>query len=397
MKKQLKNILFISVIVVLSVFLIEGVLSIADPESVMVKSFDGDLLFSMYPNKSGMVVSKEYSVRVDTNKYGFRQKIYPNEKYATIILGDSFTEGWGVREDEIYVQRLNQKLPIQSKLLNLGLHGSSPVLYALQLPFYLKTYLPQNVIIQLFDNDLDDNQKLKRFIQFNSKGIPMYPKQDILVRTLGENINNFIKETSTYRLFKRMYKLAKNEPYPILYYKIGRSPKLEVLSHSESIRKYGGLQPLGKEINQKYNNQFGFYQDYESPFWQKLLMNNQNYLEYIVYTCKRYNVKVSFLYIPAKEFFAKGGITGNLTDTLEDKNTNNPHYQQILKICQKEDLECFYVNDLFYNQDPESLYFPHDAHLNPKGHLVLSKLLFKNLQKWVLEKNDLPETIEHEF
>ena len=60
----------------------------------MVKSYDEDYLFIMYPNKEGEVVSEEYKTNVLTNDFGFRQKLLPDEIFDTLILGDSFTEGW---------------------------------------------------------------------------------------------------------------------------------------------------------------------------------------------------------------------------------------------------------------------------------------------------------------
>jgi len=54
------------------------ILSFFDPEQVMVKSYDEDYLFIMYPNKEGEVVSEEYKTNVLTNDFGFRQKLLPD-------------------------------------------------------------------------------------------------------------------------------------------------------------------------------------------------------------------------------------------------------------------------------------------------------------------------------
>ncbi len=58
-------------------------------------------------------------------------------------------------------------------------------------------------------------------------------------------------------------------------------------------------------------------------------------------------------------------------------------------------MECFFSNNLFYDNDPESLYFPHDAHLNAKGHQTLANVLKKELTNWIMQPMELPTIQEH--
>jgi lysophospholipase L1-like esterase len=366
----------ILVFVFVNLFLLELVLSIFDPEMVLVKSFDKELLFSLYPNKEGRVVSEEFSITIRTNQNGFRQTSPPITK--TILLGDSFSEGWGVNENENFVNLLNDKLDTEKKILNLGVHGSSPILYALQLPHFIEKYKPTTVIIQLFDNDLDDNEKLERFILTDPNGNVIGVKENLLVKMLGATVHNFIKETSTYRLVQKIVKAANKIPAPILYYKIGKEPKFTQITHAESIQKYGNLATLGDKISTAYNGQFEFYAQSSSDKWKTRLFKNKIYLEQIVSLCKENNIQVKFLYIPAKEFFAKGGITGQILSTdIDEYNRNNPFYLQIKDTCEAHNLQCAYLNNLFFFEDTESLYFPFDAHLNFRGHQLLSEKLYK--------------------
>ena len=57
----MKKKLFLIVFILINLAIFEGILSAFDPERILVKGFDKELLFRMYPNKSGMVVSEEYS------------------------------------------------------------------------------------------------------------------------------------------------------------------------------------------------------------------------------------------------------------------------------------------------------------------------------------------------
>jgi len=371
MKKKLFLILFI--LINLAIF--EGILSLFDPERILVKGFDKELLFRMYPKESGMVVSEEYSVLVNTNEYGFRQNVSSSEKYSTLVIGDSFTEGWGVEEKEIYTEIFNQKSK-NEKLMNLGLHGSSPILFALQIKYYSEQFKPKRVIVQLFDNDLDDNDKIQVFTKLNEDGTVSSPKPRFAATILGESLYNSFKELTLYRLTTKIYKFLQKQSSPILYYKVGREPSITILSHKDSIGKFGGLKSLGNEINTKYGNQFGFYKDSNEELWKNRFKKNEIYLNQILQICKDKKIELSFLYIPAKEYFAKGGITGTINEhTSEAHKESNPHFLQIEKVCNENALKCYYANEYFFDKDPESLYFPYDAHLNAQGHKVLAEMI----------------------
>ena len=373
----MKKYLFYSVFTLINLVLFEVILTLFDPEAILVKGFDKEVLFRMYPDKSGKVSSREYSVTVKTNRLGFRQEIGVFEKFDILAVGDSFTEGWGVEENEVYTSHINAK---KFRILNLGLHGSSPALFALQIPHYIKQFKPKKIIVQLFDNDLDDNDKIERFLEFTDTGEVKNPESRFMTSIFGERIYNFLKQLTLYRLFVRAYKFVKKEPSPILYYKIGREPKIKLLSHHESLKEFGKLSPLGSEINTKYGNQFGFYKDSNELLWKERFRKNEIYLKQIVKICKGHNVEISFLYIPAKEFFAKRGILGDSkTDALSAFNSRNPHYLQVKALCDIERLNCHFVTDLFWGKDPESLFFPYDAHLNKKGHKILAEELEKRM------------------
>lgn len=374
----MKRITIFIIITLLNLLLFEFVLSLFDPEEILVKSFDSQLLYAMYPNKKGKIISEEFSVVVETNDQGFRQKKIT--QYEGIVLGDSFSEGWGVEEQYIYVNQLNDKLEPSKKLLNLGMHGSSPILFALQLEHFIKRYSPKKVIIQLFDNDLDDNEKLERFIEQKEGYIVAGIKKNWMVYILSEKFANLVKESTLYRLFQRIIKSIKKEAAPILYYKIGKEPKIKQITHQEALLKFGKLASLENKIKTAYNGQFAFYEEFKTELWQTRFKKNESYLQQIISICKKNNVSLHFLYIPAKEFFAKGGITGKINGFgVKEYNAQNPFFQQIERICIQNNLQCIYGNELLFNQNPEDLYFPFDAHLNSQGHKILSNEIYNKL------------------
>lgn len=64
-----------------------------------------------------------------TNEYGFRDITWGvPEKMSGVkiaLFGDSFTEGWGVQQDDIVAYRLRSLMP-ESSVMNFGLQGSGP-------------------------------------------------------------------------------------------------------------------------------------------------------------------------------------------------------------------------------------------------------------------------------
>jgi hypothetical protein len=374
----MKKALLILLYVILNLVFFEVILSLFDSEEPMVKGYDKRLLFTLHPHRAGVVISKEYRVLVETNSLGFRQKGVEHSKPSVLVMGDSFTEGWGVEEKEIFVTQMNKTEGFEYR--NLGLHGSSPLLYAIQIDPFLDAYQPKKVIIQLFDNDLDDNEKISAFVDFDSEGKPIGPKFRLGAVLLGEWGYNFLKDTSLYRLGARLVKLARKIPSPILYYRPGKEPPENILTQEQSLILHGGLASLGSEIDKKYSGQFVFYRDYNSSEWKERLKKNQFYLKILLEKCKSRGVELEFLYIPAKEFFAKNGILGDCTDcSLEERISRNPHEVSIFDFCQKENLVCHSGSQIFWNWNPEELYFPFDAHLNKVGHGILAEYFLGTL------------------
>ena len=377
--KIFKKLVLYFVLILFYISIAEFILRLFDPEVVFVKSFDDDLLFSMYPNKSGYVVSDEYKVLVETNNFGGRQKL-TSDNYPVLLVGDSFSEGWGVEENEVFTEIANKELPKDKKIRNMGVHGSSPSLMYIHLKEYVKKFRPEVVYIQLFDNDLDDIDKFEIFLE-EKDGIRI-PKKPLLAKIFSTPLYNFVKESTTIRLIKRSLKFAKGGTEPILYYKENRVPDVKLLNHQESLQKYGRLTPLSESIQTKYNGQFEFYASAETQIWKDRLEKEIYYLDLIFDLLTENNIKMGIIYIPAKEFFAKGGILGDIkSHEIKAYEQKNPHLKNIQSFCEMKFIDCLMTSRLLWNVNPENLYFPYDAHWNGEGHKVFGKIFVQHLQK----------------
>jgi len=72
----------------------------------------------------------EYHVRVKNNSDGIRDREYPVEKkcFRMAVMGDSYTWGFGVEQDEIFMEILERAYFKNIEVFNLGLSGYSTVL-----------------------------------------------------------------------------------------------------------------------------------------------------------------------------------------------------------------------------------------------------------------------------
>ena len=73
-----------------------------------------------------------------------------------LLLGDSFTEGFGVEQGDTWARRLEQLG--DHEVWNLGRMGASPLFYVVMAREFVPLLHPDVVVVQLFDNDLDENR-----------------------------------------------------------------------------------------------------------------------------------------------------------------------------------------------------------------------------------------------
>lgn len=99
------------------------------------------------------------------NSQGFRSREYttahPPDTFRIVAVGDSFTYGWGVKENETYTAALEKILTgksgkgIKAEVINLGIAGSRPADNFVRLLAHGEALAPDLLIFQLQLNDLE--------------------------------------------------------------------------------------------------------------------------------------------------------------------------------------------------------------------------------------------------
>jgi hypothetical protein len=105
------------------------------------------------------------SYHVKTNNLGFRMNRdirlgLNKENTRLLVLGDSFTYGWGVDIQHAYISLIEEEIVrnhSKLELINMGVGGYSTGHHRKQLTRWLDRLSPQGVVLFLNNNDLKDN------------------------------------------------------------------------------------------------------------------------------------------------------------------------------------------------------------------------------------------------
>ncbi|GGM94451.1 hypothetical protein GCM10010967_29630 [Dyadobacter beijingensis] len=118
-------------------------------------SYSPDLGYRLRPGADDVHSSLEYSNAFKINSFGVRDDEASLENPKLVFVGDSFTMGWGVDQDQTYADQTGRKLGV--KTLNAGI--SSYGTYREMLLFSkIKRDSCRLLVLQYCDNDLEENQ-----------------------------------------------------------------------------------------------------------------------------------------------------------------------------------------------------------------------------------------------
>ncbi len=122
--------------------------------------YDPELGWSHEPGATGVFARDEFSHPVRINQAGWRDRERQVDKpagtFRVVVLGDSFTWGHGVGDEEVYTRLLEGMLP-GTEFLNLGLSGSDTGQQLLILEKYGLAWHPDLVLLMMSRNDFIGN------------------------------------------------------------------------------------------------------------------------------------------------------------------------------------------------------------------------------------------------
>jgi lysophospholipase L1-like esterase len=134
------------------------------------------------PNTVSRFATESFDTEYRISSLGLRDKEYsvqkPANTFRILMLGDSYTEGYGVHEHETFSTRLEEMLQHRQgaskfEVINCGVRGYSPLLEYLFLKNYGLQVNPDLVILFTDLNDESDDIKYTALARFDEKGIPV--------------------------------------------------------------------------------------------------------------------------------------------------------------------------------------------------------------------------------
>ena len=161
------------------------------------------------PNVSGIMQTGEFTADYSINSLGMRDKERHLEKKKNtkriLVLGDSFTEGFGVYQNETYVSVLEDLMNVTShvEVWNAGVLAYGPDMEYVYLKDHIKEINPDIVLLGFYaGNDILDIERSNW--ESDEQGLPFkiitkdYMVVDGILRLTNDNFGYYLKNLKAY-------------------------------------------------------------------------------------------------------------------------------------------------------------------------------------------------------
>jgi hypothetical protein len=346
-KSVLTNLLIltISLIVIFTIF--EVFLQITAPKAC--RQPDDILHHSYQPGCEYNHKTIEWNTKIKINSDGLRDdEIQEKDKLRVLMLGGSFTRGYGVEQNETFSELLQKKADID--VINTGVTSYSPILEYLYLKEKGLSYQPDIVILNFDMSDVNSDYLYEKTAEFDNNIITQVkPEKKTLLITLYTNI--------------------------------------KTIKFIESILiKLDSLFPSKTEINtlRQYDPKYDKYAitrnetlaEAQQEHWDRTL----KYISLINKLCKENNITFILSIYPyghqtSKDAWHLG--RHNFGFTIGKIYSNNP--EKILETYSIKNNIHFITMFPQFQSSNQTLFFPYDGHFNQNGHELAADILYSEL------------------
>lgn len=223
-----------------------------------------NILKNNISGKSDTLGGKIY--HIESNSKGLREdefnKTPPEDTYRILVVGDSFTFGWGLKRSDRYTEllekRLNKDYSQKYQIVNAGIPGWGLKDYYKFIEHRGLDYNPDMIVVGLVGNDFISH---KMHTQITKKAEKQIEKKhnvnrlseikyhelisdEVLDRLQSYRENKTNKESDTYIYSHKIQNISQRDDIPVVFYEVGR-----IWHKSQEIMKTTGLNYL--EIPEK--------------------------------------------------------------------------------------------------------------------------------------------------
>ena len=340
-----------------------------------------------------------------TDKISFRNKT-ALDKYDIIALGDSFTEGSNITDDDVWTVKLAQKSGLS--VYNLGMAGTHPGIYLETLKQFGISFSPGTAICMLYEgNDFRDSN---------------YEQED----TIGHKIGNYFKGSPLRLAIQNLLikSLSSSESKPVEKQTPAENIRVESEKEDVNPASVSALSwlpvPIPDGPDAKYytftvKSLLAHFEKKDSFVRTKGYKQTIANLRQIKNVCNDNNIRLIIVYAPDKSHVLMPLISDNISpeilrdfmalkakklppvDELKDAVLGRLDMKEEVfkEFCQKESIDFISLTEPLRQKVAlgEQLYFTYDDHWTPLGHEVVANTINEFLiNLHITQKDDHTET-----
>jgi hypothetical protein len=351
-----------------------------------------------YPTMRPGYPDIEYALTTD--KRGFRNKI-DLEKYDIITLGDSFTEGSNVTDDEVWATLLAQKSTMT--VYNLGMAGGHPGTYLETFKRFGLNLSPKIVLCMICEgNDFRDsnyerNDTVGHQVSNYFKSSPLrHTLEELMIRHLGSTDDNTPEDSAA----------SDNNP----------AGSDKAVADTASFNALSWLPvaipdgPDAKYYTFTVKNLLAHFVSRDTFLRSKSCRKTFANLRQIKEICNANNIRYMIVYAPDKSHVLLPIIRQKVSPEslrafMALKENNLPPADKLMdavmarldvkesevkKLCQQESIEFISLTEPLREgiAQGRQLYFTYDDHWTPIGHEVVANTISQYVDEHPVKKTD---------
>ena len=331
----------------------------------MFHEHDPEIGWTQIPNYEATLESWDSKVNVVSNSHGFRDQEYSIQKpegvKRVVVLGDSFTWGWGVEQQDIFTE-IAEQASSGVQFLNLGHMGYGTAQEYLLLRKLGLKFSPDLTVVAFYPNDIDNTA--------GQEGIrPKYVvKEGIL--TLEKKPNPLP--------FNRTLKMMVKEHF--LFYSF--------IDYRMALLKQSWRTPIIWSGGKKY-----FFKNFINE-----MKETWDVVETLLLEIDRVtNHRLLILYVPHRLQIEDDRYRKELRASHLDEHELDIMLVNTLlkKFSEDHDIPFLDLTSTMRKENTQApLYFEHDGHWSPRGHKIAGEQLQDKVRE-LLERYDTKPEVVH--
>lgn len=320
------------------------------------------------PNSSGDFKTSEWDTHYSIGSLGFRDREYnitkPAGVFRILMLGDSYTEGYGVELNQSFSKVLegmlnNNSLGAKYEVIDTGVGSYSPILEYVVLKYKGLALQPDMVILNYDWSDPHDDYIYSRTAVWNGTNLVAVRSQPEQPKTFFANARGFLSRHSrVYQFFAKRFAAVTSEIVP------GNPESDSVIFLRENLTTQNYLK--------LFNNSVPYLVMIENDL-------KQRNIPFVIHTYP-YAVQVS------TDAWKSGRAVLGFRDDLVYPLTP---FDVVQEFGIKNNITVVSsYNDFRAASDPSRLYFNYDGHFTAAGHKVAAAALYDFLENSTILPRD---------